>query len=94
LIFHFQIGRYNEIRNYDFDNVDRSGNNGSGHFTQLVWKESTEVGCGKGYQARDGLQFEYVVCQYSPAGNFMGKYKTNVNKLRPGESLPADDDLF
>ncbi|KAJ3272910.1 hypothetical protein HDV01_005107 [Terramyces sp. JEL0728] len=35
-----------------------------GHYTQIVWKESTQVGCGR----KNG----YVTCNYSPAGNILG----------------------
>ena len=36
-----------------------------GHFTQVVWKETTEVGVGL---ATDGKRV-FVVAQYRPAGN-------------------------
>eukprot|EP00927_Polykrikos_kofoidii_P082958 TRINITY_DN8386_c0_g1_i1.p1 TRINITY_DN8386_c0_g1~~TRINITY_DN8386_c0_g1_i1.p1 ORF type:complete len:1843 (-),score=334.00 TRINITY_DN8386_c0_g1_i1:58-5586(-) len=41
-----------------------------GHFSQVIWKESTEVGCGT-----SGM---LLVCQYGPGGNKMGQYKFNV----------------
>ena len=37
-----------------------------GHFTQLVWKGSTQIGCGV---ASCGGQ-NFWVCRYSPPGNF------------------------
>eukprot|EP00927_Polykrikos_kofoidii_P082960 TRINITY_DN8386_c0_g2_i2.p1 TRINITY_DN8386_c0_g2~~TRINITY_DN8386_c0_g2_i2.p1 ORF type:complete len:2144 (-),score=370.59 TRINITY_DN8386_c0_g2_i2:345-6290(-) len=42
----------------------------AGHFSQLVWRETTKIGCGM-----DGL---LLVCQYGPGGNKMGHYKLNV----------------
>jgi hypothetical protein len=36
-----------------------------GHYSQLVWKNTTEVGCGL---ATGGGQ-DYLVCQYNPQGN-------------------------
>jgi len=39
-----------------------------GHYTQLVWRETKEVGCGV---ARGGNR-EVWVCEYSPAGNIVG----------------------
>lgn len=41
-----------------------------GHYTQLVWKNTTSVGCGVAACSSGG---EVWVCQYSPAGNYMGQ---------------------
>ncbi|KAF7731795.1 hypothetical protein EC973_008310 [Apophysomyces ossiformis] len=35
---------YNEVKDYDYSNPGFSGK--TGHFTQLVWKSTTEIGCG------------------------------------------------
>ena len=43
----------------------------TGHYTQMVWKNTQEVGCGTG--SGDGHPFNILVCRYSPAGNFMGQ---------------------
>ena len=40
-----------------------------GHFTQVVWKKSTKVGCAAAHCGRD----EVWVCQYSPPGNWNGE---------------------
>ena len=47
----------------------------AGHFTQIVWKGSTELGIGKA-QTRDGKWL--VVANYHPAGNFIGRNGENV----------------
>ena len=47
---------YNEVDNYDFSSQSSKGGKVTGHFTQLVWKGSTEIGCGA---ACDGT---YCVC--------------------------------
>ena len=39
------------------------------HYSQLVWRKTTDVGCGF---ATGGGQ-DYLVCQYNPAGNFIGE---------------------
>lgn len=44
-----------------------------GHYTQIVWATSTKVGCGFSFcPAR--TEFPYMlVCNYAPAGNFIGQ---------------------
>ncbi len=41
-----------------------------GHYTQIVWRTTTEVGCAA-FQCGSAL---LVVCNYSPAGNWMGQH--------------------
>ncbi|WP_244918176.1 CAP family protein [Nostoc linckia] len=73
---------YSEIKDYDYNNPVFSG--ATGHFTQVVWKGSTKVGCGAapGPATIDGTKYDgvYVVCQYSPAGNVKGQFADNVLK--------------
>jgi Cysteine-rich secretory protein family/LysM domain len=58
------------VPNGTFPNVSSTGNWADvGHYTQVVWRNTTEVGCAI---ASDGNN-EYLVCQYNPAGNFMGQ---------------------
>ena len=39
------------------------------HYTQIVWRGTTRVGCATASNARD----DYLVCRYSPAGNVVGE---------------------
>ena len=41
-----------------------------GHYTQIVWRTTREVGCAKA----EGRQFDFLVCRYYPAGNVIGTY--------------------
>ncbi|XP_043278108.1 uncharacterized protein [Venturia canescens] len=56
----------------------------TGHFTQVVWRDSTELGVG---MARNRNGEVYVVCNYNPAGNFLGSFTENV--LMPGGGSPS-----
>lgn len=40
-----------------------------GHYTQVVWRETREVGCA----ISRGSDNEVLVCRYWPAGNWVGK---------------------
>ena len=64
---------YNEINDYDFKNPGFTG--GTGHFTQVVWKGSKELGVGVA-QAKDGTY--YAVANYYPAGNDVDSFPKNV----------------
>jgi uncharacterized protein YkwD len=44
-----------------------------GHYTQIVWKDTREVGCGVASDASD----DYLVCRYFPAGNVEGEDPLN-----------------
>jgi uncharacterized protein YkwD len=64
---------YNEINNYDFNKGECVIN--ASRFTQLVWKNSKEVGFGIAKSKSGKI---YVVVNYYPAGNNLGEYKENV----------------
>lgn len=68
---------YSEIKYYNYNNPGFSED--TGHFTQLVWKSSTEVGCG--VKSCGGVWGDYVVCSYNPAGNVIGEFPENVMPL-------------
>jgi len=74
--------RYNEVcqPGYNFDSGGFSG--GTGHFTQVVWKESTELGIGRAETQQSGMKCAYIVGRYRPAGNMMGDFANNVVKGR------------
>ncbi|XP_043914400.1 uncharacterized protein LOC122790830 [Protopterus annectens] len=78
---------YKEIENYNFSRPGFQSN--TGHFTQVVWKDSTEVGVGK---ATDGKGLFFVVGQYSPAGNVtnLGYFEKNVLQKGTPQSSCAD----
>ena len=42
-----------------------------GHYTQMVWSNSTHIGCGVSQYAQNGYTKFLVVCNYGPAGNYL-----------------------
>ncbi|OAA44091.1 CAP domain protein [Beauveria brongniartii RCEF 3172] len=54
---------------------------GTGHFTQLVWKGTTSVGCAE-TKCSSGSN---VVCKYDPPGNMMGAFEQNVARQTSGQ---------
>lgn len=74
-----------EVQHYDFDNPKvvggfKSGCNApvNGHFTQVVWKDSRQLGCGKQTCTIGGQTGVYTVCRYSPQGNYNADNITNL----------------
>jgi hypothetical protein len=44
-----------------------------GHYTQIIWRNTTHIGCAT-YAASCGAYFEPAyVCNYSPGGNYLGQ---------------------
>ena len=40
-----------------------------GHYTQIVWRATQEIGCAEAHNRTD----DYIVCRYLPAGNVLGE---------------------
>jgi len=73
-------GLYGEA-NPSFDNFVHWG-----HFSQIVWKASTKVGCAVQYcpngLANTGSDVPpyFTVCNYEEAGNYGGEYADNIGR--------------
>lgn len=65
-------GWYSEVDKYDFGKGGYQS--GAGHFTQMVWKASTGLGCA--YATKGSTVV--VCCNYSPQGNYMSRFDDNV----------------
>ena len=53
-----------------FPKVSRTGRwEDVGHYTQVVWRDTKEVGCA----IARGNQDDFLVCRYWPAGNWIGQ---------------------
>ncbi|KAK3502914.1 CAP domain-containing protein [Neurospora crassa] len=53
---------------------------GGGHFTQTVWKASTQIGCAFSTNrcVQNPNQDWWFYCEFSPRGNLVGAYPGNV----------------
>ncbi|KAK4521464.1 40S ribosomal protein S25 [Mucor velutinosus] len=58
---------YSEVSAYNYSNPGFSTK--TGHFTQVVWKNTKTIGCGASYC--DNIQGVYYVCEYFPRGNVL-----------------------
>jgi hypothetical protein len=65
---------YEEVKEYNYAKPGFAS--ATAHFTQLVWKDTKELGCAaaKCYLGTVRLW----VCRYGPTGNWRGKYPQNV----------------
>ena len=73
---------YSENKDYDYaTGKGKTANAMIGHFTQLVWKASKQIGCAVATGTWSGYNPSYFVCcNYFPGGNVQGQYTTNVAK--------------
>ncbi len=64
---------YDEVALYNFNNPGFSSQ--TGHFTQVVWVSTSELGCGV---AMSNDYQIYAVSHYLKPGNFNNEFRTNV----------------
>merc|ERR1719167_1124639 len=71
-------GWYSESKNHQYGveirDEETLKEKNIGHFTQIVWKSTTELGVG--VASKDGKAF--VVAHYSPPGNMLGDFTAEV----------------
>ncbi|CUM63975.1 uncharacterized protein PRCAT00001563001 [Priceomyces carsonii] len=64
---------YDEGKNYDYSSASSFD-----HFTQVIWKGSSQLGCA--YKDCSSENWgKYIICSYSAAGNVVGQGKKNLS---------------
>lgn len=66
-----------EVTHYNYSSNSCAAGQQCGHYTQMVWRSSTNLGCGI-RQCNTGSpwgsgEWTVVVCNYSPPGNYIGE---------------------
>lgn len=59
-----------EVKDYDYANNQCRSGAQCGHYTQIVWRDTQAMGCAA---AICGDLGQIWVCNYSPAGNWLGQ---------------------
>ena len=77
---------YNEIKDYNFNGSGQFSPK-TGHFTQVVWQQSRELGVGIAQSKSGGI---FIVANYDPAGNFIGEFNKNVLPLGSKKPQPTE----
>ncbi|MEA5511770.1 CAP family protein [Crocosphaera sp. UHCC 0190] len=65
-----QEKQYLTSRQFNLETVSSTGNwSDVGHYTQMVWKNTKQVGCATAKAGGNDI----LVCRYSPQGNIIGQ---------------------
>jgi pathogenesis-related protein 1 len=61
---------YSEIKNFKYGVLTNANWQSAGHYTQMVWSNTTKVGMGKATCSGGAV---VIVAEYNPPGNYMGQ---------------------
>jgi len=99
---HATVAWYDEIQYTNPHGLATSGTGvggeAIGHYTQIVWKSTSKIGCGKARMFFGSTEGDVIVCQYGVAGNWAGQFEENVlapsvaPEVCAGDSDDDDDD--
>lgn len=98
LFYNGEVGLYEGL--YGQADPDMTNFEQWGHFSQIVWKASTKVGCAtvdctdKGLANTGGnVPPFFTVCNYQSQGNFGGEYADNVGEPRGDSTCHWNDGM-
>lgn len=69
---------YDEVKNFNNQWINKTENREDvvvGHYTQLIWAQTTEIGCALSYYTTfNNRKWHHLllVCNYGPGGNYLG----------------------
>ncbi|KAL9975334.1 hypothetical protein ACROYT_G012487 [Oculina patagonica] len=69
---------YDEVCSHNF--YDQAYQDKSGHFSQLVWNATRELGVGKAMGTKFGMNCTFIVARYRPLGNIGSEFANDVSK--------------
>nr|XP_009936504.1 PREDICTED: cysteine-rich venom protein pseudechetoxin-like [Opisthocomus hoazin] len=78
---------YNEEKDFIYGTGAKRPGAVIGHYTQVVWHSSGQIGCATAYCPNSKYKHFYV-CQYCPAGNLLSSIKTPYKKGEPCGDCP------
>jgi len=89
---------YDEVSDPGFDSGSISPyvfSSGTGHYTQVVWADTEELGCGMVYYKGSSWYETLIVCNYAISGNWMGgeMYKSGDACSNCPDGYTCDDGL-
>ena len=77
-LFNHFISRYDEVCSHNFFN--QAYQDKSGHFSQLVWNATRELGVGKALGTKFGMNCTFIVARYRPLGNIGPEFASDVSR--------------
>jgi Cysteine-rich secretory protein family len=68
----YTYGTFMKADKCDMTCTSKMNSDGCGHYTQVVWRASIEIGCGVTTCGSGFNMQTEVICNYGPAGNYIG----------------------
>ncbi|XP_067387207.1 serotriflin-like [Emydura macquarii macquarii] len=78
---------YNEVENFEYGIGPTTPEAVIGHYTQVVWYKSDQIGCAVAFCPQNEYSYFYV-CHYCPAGNIRDLMKTPYKSGAPCGDCP------
>ncbi|KFW00339.1 Serotriflin, partial [Fulmarus glacialis] len=78
---------YNEEKDFEYGTGAKTQGAVIGHYTQMVWYNSYQIGCAVAFCPTSKYKYFYV-CQYCPMGNLRSSIATPYKKGEPCGDCP------